>query len=399
MRLPIHAVERLFSPRSHRCVTPLIALCAVMALASACAKNAGAPEATFVPTVRATIAAPATTVGATPTVTSTATSTPPAGAVAPTPTPPADGASVTISAVGDISLARQVAGRMEANGADYPFALIAPLMTGDIGFGNLEGPLTDRGEIWPKGSNFRTSPRFASGLLAGRFNVVTLANNHAMDYGAIGLQDTITALDTAGVRHTGGGDGTAQAVAPTVIDVRGIRVAFVGCALTPNEAGGFDIHAWSARTSEPGIAVCNTALLRDAIAVARELADFVVVAVHAGDEYHNAPNARQRELADEALADGADVYLGAHAHVVQPVERRGNQLIAWGLGNFIFDLDEVDLANIPEPRVSLVLNITLTKGTGVTSYEAIPVTQDAAEDRPRPATPDEAAILRDLISN
>ncbi len=371
-----------------------------LALAGAsCAKKAGAPEATVVPAT----SAPAATATATVTATSTATtaaaavadSTPLAAAAA----PPADGSSpsVTISAVGDISLGRQVVDRMQANGAEYPFALVAPLITGDIGFANLEGPLTDRGEIWPKGYNFRTPPRFASALLTGHVNVVSLANNHAMDYGAIGLQDTITALDATGVRHSGGGDSILQAVTPVVFDVRGVRVAFVACVLTPNEAGGFDIHAWAARAGEPGIAVCDAALLRDAITAARKLADFVVVAVHAGDEYHNAPSATQRELADAALASGADVYLGAHAHVVQPVERRGNQLIAWGLGNFIFDLDDVDLANIPEPRVSLILNITLTKGRGVTSYEAVPVTLDENEDRPRPATAGEAAVLRGLI--
>lgn len=377
----------------------------VLALAlagAACAKKAAAPEATMVPATPALSATATATATSTSTATATtsapvATATPPPAAAA----PPADGSSpsVTISAVGDVSLGRQVVDLMNANGAAYPFALVAPLITGDIGFANLEGPLTDRGEIWPKGYNFRTPPRFASALLTGHISVVSLANNHAMDYGAIGLQDTITALDATGVRHAGGGDGIAQAVTPAVFDVRGVRVAFIACVLTPNEAGGFDVHAWAARPGEPGIAVCDAALLHDAIAAARKLADFVVVAVHAGDEYHNAPNATQRELADAALASGADVYLGAHAHVVQPVERRGSQLIAWGLGNFIFDLDAVDLANIPEPRVSLILNITLTKGRGVTSYEAVPVTLDMNEDRPRPATADEAAILSGLLAN
>ena len=219
-----------------------------------------------------------------------------------------------------------------------------------------------------------------------------------MDYNAIGLQDTIAALDAAGVRHAGGGDSLEQAaLTPAVLDVRGVRVAFVACALTPTEGGGFDISAWAARPGVTGIAVCDAELLREQIAAARAIADFVIVAVHAGDEYRNEPNATQRELADEALAAGADVYLGAHAHVVQPVEQRGSQLIAWGLGNFIFDLDEVDLANIPEPRVSLILNVTLTTGSGVTAWDAVPVTQDADEDRPRPATADEAAILRGLI--
>ena len=125
----------------------------------------------------------------------------------------------------------------------------------------------------------------------------------------------------------------------------------------------------------------------------------MIVAVHAGDEYRRMPNATQRALADAALAAGADAYIGAHPHVVQPIEMRGHQLVAWSLGNFIFDLDNVDLANIPEPRVSLILKLTLTKGVGVASFEAIPVTLDDAQDRPRPATPAEAAVLQSQIAD
>jgi poly-gamma-glutamate capsule biosynthesis protein CapA/YwtB (metallophosphatase superfamily) len=381
--------------------TPLIiTVILVLIFASACAKEAGAPEATLVPS---STAPPRTaTITATPTASPTGTSasgsaTPAAGAVS-TFAPAPDGASVTISAVGDVSLARQVVEHMQANGAAYPYELIAPLMTGDIGFANLEGALTDRGEAWPKGYNFRTPPQFASGLLAGRFNIVSLANNHAMDYAVIGLQDTFAALDAAGVQYAGAGTDHARAWEPVVVTANGLHVAFVACALSPTEGGGFDIHAWAAELDGPGLAVCEDAALRDAIARARQSADFVVVAPHAGTEYNNTPDATQRALAEIAMTAGADAYIGAHAHVVQPIELRGNQLIAWGLGNFIFDLDEVDLANIPEPRVSLILNITLTKGQGVTAFEAIPVTQDASEDRPRPATPDEAAILQDLIT-
>ena len=120
--------------------------------------------------------------------------------------------------------------------------------------------------------------------------------------------------------------------------------------------------------------------------------------MHAGDEYRTAPNDTQRELAEAALAAGADAYIGAHAHVPQPIEQRGNKLIAWGLGNFVFSLDNVDLANIPEPRVSPILKLTLTKGAGVTSYAVAPVTLDASQDRPRPATPEESAVLRRTTS-
>jgi hypothetical protein len=80
------------------------------------------------------------------------------------------------------------------------------------------------------------------------------------------------------------------------------------------------------------------------------------------------------------------------------VEQRGGQLIAWGLGNFIFDLDQWDLAGIPEPRVSLVLDVTLEEGVGVTSWEAKAVVLDAEQDRPRPATAGEAAVLESLIA-
>jgi poly-gamma-glutamate synthesis protein (capsule biosynthesis protein) len=103
-------------------------------------------------------------------------------------------------------------------------------------------------------------------------------------------------------------------------------------------------------------------------------------------------------VAQWALDAGADAYIGSHAHVVQPIELHDGKLIAWGLGNFVFDLDNVDLANIPVPRVSLVLRMTLTKGAGVTSYDVLPVALDDAEDRPRPATAEEGAVLDRLLA-
>lgn len=288
---------------------------------------------------------------------------------------------------------------MEANGVGYPYDLIRHLITGDIAIANLEGALTDRGEPWPKGYNFRTPPRFASGLLDAGFDVVSLANNHAMDYGVQGLDDTFAALDGAGVRYIGAGDTSDEAATPAIFEApNGLSVAFVACADSPDEGGGFEIRDWAASAITPGLFICDDAPLTAAITSARQQADFVVVVVHAGTEYSTVPDATQRRIAATVLGAGADAYVGHHAHVVQPVERRGNQLVAWGLGNFIFDLDEVDLANIPIPRVSLVLSITLTEGEGVTAYQVAPVVQDANEDRPRPATPEEAAVLESLIT-
>jgi poly-gamma-glutamate synthesis protein (capsule biosynthesis protein) len=287
---------------------------------------------------------------------------------------------------------------MNENGADYPYGLIAPLMGADIGFANLEGALTDGGTPWPKGYNFRTPPALAAGLSRAGFNVVTLANNHTMDYGPYGLADTLRTLEADSVHHVGAGLNAAAARAPAIVEVRGMRVAFLGYVATPDESGGFSIRQWAAGADTPGVALGLTDGIAADVSAAKKEADFVIVAVHAGDEYRRMPNATQRALADAALAAGADAYIGAHPHVVQPVEMRGQQLVAWSLGNFIFDLDNVDLANIPAPRVSLILKLTLTKGAGVTAYEAIPVTLDDSQDRPRPATPAEAPVLEGEIT-
>ncbi len=374
-------------------------------MVTACASKAGAPHeapsaivtagatASATPTASATTTATATSVGggaAAPTRAA-------APAAVATTAPASGGPSITIDAVGDVSLARELVDRMQADGADYPYALVAPLLTGDIGFANLEGALTSRGDAWPKAYNFRTPASFTPGLRRAGFGAVTIANNHTMDYGVVGLQDTMLALDANGIARTGAGNSAADAWAPAVVSANGLRVAFIACVLTPTEGTGFAIAAWAAGPASPGLAVCDTGALTAAVQAARRQADFVIVAVHAGDEYRTTPNAAQRTMAEAALAAGADAYIGAHAHVVQPVERRGNQLIAWGLGNFIFDLDNVDLANIPQPRVAPVLKLTLTKGAGVTAWSAAPVVLDANEDRPRPATPDEAAVLNQML--
>ncbi len=353
---------------------------------AACASPAGAPESE-----------PATgaAVTATSTVTSSATPTP-----SPTPTatatPPA-GRSITISAVGDVSLARGVVDEMTANGATFPFELVTHLIDGDVGFANLEGPLTERGSPWPKGYNFRTPPRFASSLVSGRISVVTLANNHMLDFGVEGLTDTLAALDAAGVRHVGAGANATDAHAPAVLDANGLHVAFLGCVATPDEGGGFSIRSWEAEPAAPGVALCSNDGITADVTASKRVADFVVLAIHAGDEYRTTPNAAERELASAALAAGADAVIGAHAHVVQPIELQGGRLVAYGLGNFVFALDDVDRANIPVPRVTLVLRVTLTKGAGVTSWRALPAVLDDAQSRPRPATADEAASLRAII--
>jgi poly-gamma-glutamate synthesis protein (capsule biosynthesis protein) len=309
------------------------------------------------------------------------------------PPPP----SITVAFVGDISLARGLVTRMEAEGPSYPFRRVLSALDADLAFGNLEGALTERGQPWPKAYTFRTPPELAAGLRDAGFDVVSLANNHALDYGPTGLADTRAALDTLGIAAVGAGGDAAAAMAPAILQANGLRIAFLACVATPDESGGFSIREWAARPATPGVAICDPAAVAAGVAAGRALADFVVLAVHAGDEYSTTPNAIQGAIAEAALAAGADAVIGAHPHVVQPLDIRGTQVIAWSLGNFVFDLDDVDLANIPPPRVSLVLRLTFTLGQGVTEVDPVPLVLDDAEDRPRPATPDESAVLDGLL--
>ena len=196
----------------------------------------------------------------------------------------------------------------------------------------------------------------------------------------------------------GGGADEAAARAPVFVEVHGVRVAFLARVATPREAGGFSIDEWAAGPTSAGLAVGDPATLAADVTAARQSADVVIVLLHAGDEYQHQPNATQRALAEAALAAGADAVIGAHPHVVQPIEQRGAQLVAWSLGNFVFDLDEVDRANIPPPRVTLVLRLTFAAGRGLVGYQVVPMTLDEAEGRPRPATDEETAMLASQVA-
>ncbi len=307
--------------------------------------------------------------------------------------PPPEPRSVTVTAVGDVSLAREVVDRMQAAGADYPYALVLDLLAGDIVVGNFEGALTGRGEPWPKAYNFRTPPEYAAGLRAAGFDLVSLANNHAMDYGADGLFDTMAALEAAGVAFAGAGADESSAYRPVVVEAAGLRVAFVAVVATPDEGSGFSIWEWAPSEGSPGVAIGTVDAVSTVVAAARRRADFVVVMLHAGTEYSTAVDATQRALAEAAFAAGAVAVVGSHPHVPQAIEWREGKLVAWSLGNFIFDLDGVDLANIPAPRVTPVLEFTLTEGRGVTGVRVRAAVLDADEDRPRPASEEEALVL------
>jgi len=310
----------------------------------------------------------------------------------PTQTQPTTTASNTISlvAVGDLMLARDIATLTDDNGSTYPFEHVAPVLAdADITVANLEGTFTERGTAADKKYTFRTPPRDATGLALAGIDVVSMANNHALDFGPEGLRDTIAALDSAGIAHSGAGENDVAARRPAILQARGLRVAFLSYAATTD--------AVAAAPDAAGVAWGTVDTISEDVRRAREQADVVVVSLHAGNEYADEPSDTQRLLAQAAVDAGATLVLGHHPHVLQSWEFSGRAFIAYSLGNFVFDLDEDDLAQLgPAPFQTVALKIDLS-ASGVEKVEPIPVYIDPQEDRPRPADPAEAEAILDRI--
>ncbi|MCH7812278.1 MAG: CapA family protein [Chloroflexi bacterium] len=317
---------------------------------------------------------------------------PPTPAAAPTATaPPSPTATstpdrvVTIAAVGDVMLGRNLTGWMEERGAFYPFERIATLLQdADLTVANLEVALTERGEPQDKAYLFRAPPRFAVGLAKAGIDVVSLANNHVADYGREGVEDTLAALDQIGVLHAGAGLNEAAALRPAFADVDGLRIAFLAYTdILRNTFASGDNY---------GVAQAQEEAIAAGVRAAREQADVVVVMLHSGTEYATAPNPAQRGFARAAIDAGALLVLGHHPHVLQGWERYGGGLIVYSLGDFVFDLEH-DPRNVQERAFeTVVLYVTLTVDE-ILEVRPEPVVIDLLEDRPRPPTPAEAAEI------
>ena len=236
-----------------------------------------------------------------------------------------------VAAVGDIMLGGTAEPEMRKFGYDYPYEHVqAILKQAQIVFGNLEGPLTDDGAPERKKYVFRSPPdKVAPALARAGFNIVSLANNHSLDYGPRGLEDTRAALAKAGIQTVGAGRNEAEARAPVYRKADGATVAFLAYSLV------FPEKFW-AGPDTPGTAFGHERFVRADVAAARRKADVVVVSFHWGQEGKTELRDYQALLAHAAIDSGATVVLGHHPHVLQGVERYRDGVIIYSLGNFAF---------------------------------------------------------------
>jgi poly-gamma-glutamate synthesis protein (capsule biosynthesis protein) len=255
----------------------------------------------------------------------------PAPAAATTSAAPlAPDSPVTLAFGGDVHFEGRLADLVRPDGLD---ALRPVLGAADVAVVNLETAITDRGVEQPKIYHFRTTPQALATLQQGGVDAVSMANNHAVDYGPDGLADTLAAQAASPIPVIGIGPNAQKAFAPAVFDVRGTKVAVIAST----QINDFTVHAFPATDSTPGIAgnLDNTRLLA-AVRAARDAYDVVVVFLHWGTDYTTCPDGAQTATASALAAAGADVVVGGHAHRVQGAGWLGRAYVDYGLGNFVW---------------------------------------------------------------
>jgi len=235
---------------------------------------------------------------------------------------------VSLLAVGDVMLGRAIAGLMVSNSPSYPFLRTMEFTTeADVTVGNLECALTSRGTS-QGGIALRSGPEAASALAEAGFDILSLANNHADDYGAVGLSDTVRYLQDENIASVGLRLEGVAGGGPVILERRGLRIAFVAF----NHVGPQYPLGTGAGPNwlEPD-------LVYEQVRKASEDADFVVVSLHWGREYFPLPEDFQQRVAREILDAGANLVLGHHPHVVGTVAFEDQGLVAYSLGNYVFD--------------------------------------------------------------
>ncbi len=298
----------------------------------------------------------------------------------------------TLALAGDVMLGRGVA---QALGGDWEaaFAEVQPwLAEADLAFANLESPLTTAPlppSVPPIGGDeggaydLRAPPEAVTALHVAGFDAVSLANNHALDAGEAGLRETVNTLSAAGIAPLVGWEtgtlvnwetGTSPGRSPVHQSTNYQSTKLPTCHLL-----AFD----------DSVAPLDLEAAAEAVAAAAEQADVVIVSIHWGGEYQAAPSPRQRAIARTLADAGARLIVGHGPHVLQRVEWVGDTLVAYSLGNFLFDQ--------PYPagcRRGAILRVTL-QGDRIITVGAVPTVVE--QGRVVPAGPeDSAAILARL---
>jgi poly-gamma-glutamate capsule biosynthesis protein CapA/YwtB (metallophosphatase superfamily) len=297
-----------------------VALTATVALVAACQIGSGNPDAHASFASGRPAASGGVSAGAAPTAGS---SSGPSAATA---------SDVTLEFAGDVHFVARTAKLLKDPTTAFGPSITPLLSAADVTTLNLETAVTDRGTPQPKTFHFRTTPTAFEAVRAAGVDAVTIANNHILDYGRIGLADTLAAAKAKDFPVYGAGPDADAAWAPWVTTVRGTRIAYLGVSDVQELSS-----TWIATASRSGEAIANN-LSRTlaAIKAAHRSADVVVVFMHWGTEGDSCPNGSQKKLAKQMAGAGANIIIGSHVHTLQGSGWLGNTFVAYGMGNFLW---------------------------------------------------------------
>jgi len=282
------------------------------------------------------------------------------------------GEPVTLEFGGDVHFAGAAAAALNGFGP-----IIPTLQSADLTMVNLETAITTGGDPADKEYTFRAPAQAFTALRESGVDVVTMANNHGMDYGETGLRDTLAAAKAAGFPVVGIGADDTAAFQPYKVTIKGQRIAVIGATRVLDDQLA---AAWTAGPNKPGLASAKdlTKLLA-AVRAARAVSDTVVVDLHWGVEMRACPGADQTDVVPALVNAGADIVVGSHAHVLEGGGwHSSGAFVDYGLGNFVF------YASGPGPTTqSGVLRLTV-QGRAVTQAQWLPARISGG--RPIPAS-------------
>lgn len=244
---------------------------------------------------------------------------------------PSEPDEIVLAIAGDVHFAERTLDLL-----DDPEAAFGPIAdvfaAADHSTVNLETAVTDGGVPEPKEWLFRAPPAAFDAVAAAEIDMVSLANNHTLDYGVEGLHDTLGHAADAGVDVVGAGVDADAALAAQYVDVDGTVVGFLAVSAV------WELwETWKASSDQPGVAhIAHDELIDEAVAETAQAADVTVVLPHWGDEGDECPNAEQLDWAQRLADAGADAIVGTHAHLLQGAGYLDQTYVAYGSGNFVW---------------------------------------------------------------
>lgn len=296
--------------------------------------------------------------------------------------------NLQISLVGDLLMDGSVRGQIDKNGRDYPWEMVKEyFQNDDITIGNLETSITNRDSKWAdKLFNFRSDPKNLKHMKDAGIDILTLANNHILDYGYDGLLDTIKHIDNAEIKRVGAGKNKEDAMKVAIMEKKGLKIGVLSASrIVP------DVK-WYATNQRPGLVgaydVHIEELLRE-VENAKKDVDLLILSIHWGVEKNPEAKEEDVKLAKRLIDGGVDIIMGHHPHVLQAIEIYKGKPIFYSLGNFVFGAIGELTSN------TMIAQVNLVDGK-MDNIKIIPFNIEAG--RPVPITEDQRKSKIDYLN-